>query len=150
MVCGGSVGGTVVGGRVGGTTIVVVGGGRGASVVVVDGGGASVVGVVVAGGGEVVAGALVPTLRGAVVATGGWVFPVPADGIVATVVVLESAGAEDVEVGAFDVVVAATVVEVGRAVVVVGDWVATCSLGDVSSPVATSKSMAPNAMAART
>jgi hypothetical protein len=42
------------------------------------------------------------------------------------------------------------VVDVGREVVVVGDWVATCSLGDVSSPVATSKSMAASAMAART
>ena len=149
VVCGGSVGGTVVGGRVGGTEIVVVGGGKGASVVVVGGGGASVVAVVVATGGDVVPGALVPTLRGAVVATEGWVFPVPADGIVATVVELESA-ADDVEVGAFDVVVAPEVVEVGRAVVVVGAWLATCSLGDVSSPVATSKSMAPNAMAART
>jgi hypothetical protein len=69
--------------------------------------------------------------------------------MVATVEVLEST--VDVEVvGAFDVVVAPEVVEVGRDVVVVGAWVATCSLGDVSSPVATSKSMAASAMAART
>ncbi len=144
------MGGTVVGGRVGGTEIDVVGGGKGASVVVVDGGGGgSVVAVVVCTGGDVGVGALVPTLRGAVVATDGCVFPVPPDGMVATVVVLESTG-DDVEVGAFDVVVAPEVVEVGRAVVVVGDWVATCCLGDVSFPVATSKSMAPRAMAART
>jgi hypothetical protein len=134
---------------VGGTEMVVVGGGRGASVVVVDGGGASVVAVVVATGGDVVPGALVPTLRGAVVATGGWVFPVPADGMVATVVVLAST-VDEVEVGAFDVVVGLTVVEVGRTVEVVGDWLATCSLGDVSLPVATSKSIAPSARAART
>ena len=141
----------MVGGRVGGTEIVVVGGGSCVvSVVVgVGSGGGWVVAVVVCTGGDVVPGALVPTLRGAVVATPGWVFPVPADGIVATVVELEPT-VEEVEVGAFDVVVAPEVVGVGRAVVVVGDWVATCSLGDVSSPVATSKSMAPRAMAART
>jgi hypothetical protein len=138
----------VLGGRVGGTEIVVVGGGRGASVVVVVGGG-SVVGVVVATGGDVVAGALVPTLRGAVVTTPACVVTEPPGGMVATVVVLEST-VDDVEVGAFDVVGAPEVVEVGRAVVGVGDWVATCSLGDVSLPVATSKSMAASAMVART
>jgi hypothetical protein len=115
-----------------GTNVDDVGGG---SVVVVVGGG-SVVPVVVATGGDVVAGALVPTLRGAVVTAPGWVLPVPPGGMVATVVVLEST-VDEVEVGALDVVVAPAVVEVGRAVVV-GDWVATCSLGDVSSPAATS------------
>ena len=103
--------------------------------------------VVVATGGAVVAGALVPRFRGAVVATGGWVVPVPPGGMVATVVVLEPT-VDDVDVGAFNVVVAPDVVDVGRRVV--GDWFATCSLGDVSPPVATSKSMAPRAMAART
>jgi hypothetical protein len=126
-----------------GTNVDDVGGG---SVVV---GGGSVVAVVVATGGAEVAGALVPTLRGAVVATPGWVFPVPPDGMVTTVVVLEPAGT-DVVVAPVDVVVAPEVVEVGRRVVVVGDWVATCSLGDVSLPVATSKSMAARAMVART
>ena len=147
------VGATVVfwmvlgGGVVGGTTIDVVGSGLGASVVVVTSG--SVVGVVVTGGGEV-AGGLVPTLRGAVVTTGGWVTPEPPAGMVATVVGAGST-VEDVEVvGAFDVVGPA-VVEVGRTVVVVmGVWVATCSLGDVSLPVATSKSMAAKATVART
>ena len=38
----------------------------------------------------------------------------------------------------------------GRLALVVGDCVATCSLGDVSLPVATSKSIAARAMAART
>ena len=116
---------------------------------VVVGGGASVVAVVVATGGDVVAGGLVPRLRGAVVTTPGWVITVPPEGMVTTVVVLPST-VDEVEVGAFEVVVAPEVVEVGRAVVVVGDWVATCSLGDVSAPVATSNSMAPSAMAART
>ena len=106
-------------------------------------------GVVVATGGAVGAGALVPTLRGAVVATPAWVFPVPLEGMVATVVVLEST-VEEVDVGPL-VVVAPDVVDVGRrVVVVVGDCVATCSLGDVSPPVATSKSIAAKAMAART
>ena len=67
----------------------------------------------------------------------------------ATVVVLEPT-VDDVDVAPVDVVVAPEVVEVGRDVVVVGDWVATCSLGDVSLPVATSKSMAASAMVART
>jgi hypothetical protein len=138
-VVGGIVGGRVVGGDVDDV--------GGASVVVVVGGG-SVVPVVVATGGGVVAGALVPTLRGAVVTTPAWVFTGPPDGIVATVVLEFTV--DEVEVGALDVVVDPEVVEVGRAVVVVGDWVATCSLGDVSSPVATSNSMAPSARAART
>ena len=127
-----------------GTNVEDVGGG---SVVVVGGG--SVVAVVVATGGAVVAGALVPPFRGAVVATPAWVLPVPPAGMVATVVVLEST-VDDVDVGAFDVVDGPEVVEGGREVVDVGDWVATCSLGDESVPVATSKSMAPRAMAART
>ena len=146
-VAGGIVdGATVVRGIVGvvvvlGTNVDDVGG---ASVVVVVGGG-SVVPVVVATGGDVVAGA-VPAVRGAVVATPGWV---PPEGMVTTVVVLEST-VEEVDVGAPDVVVAPEVVDVGRTVVVVGDCVATCSLGDVSLPVATSKSMAARAMVART
>ena len=138
--------GIVVGrGVVVGTNVDDVGGGS-----VVDvGGGGSVVPVVVCTGGEGVTGALVPMLRGAVVATGGWVFPVPLDGMVATVVALEST-VDEVDVEASDVVVGPEVVEVGRTVVVVGDWVATGSLGDVSLPVDTSKSMAARAMAART
>ena len=116
---------------------------------VVGGGGASVVAVVVATGGEVVAGALVPTLRGAVVATPACVVTEPPGGMVATVVVLPST-VDEVDAGPLDVVVAPAVVEVGRDVAVVGDWVATCSLGDVSLPVATSKSMAASAMVART
>ncbi|HUR22909.1 MAG TPA: hypothetical protein VMZ73_03450 [Acidimicrobiales bacterium] len=134
------VGGTVVGG----TNVDDVGG----SVVVVGGGG-SVVPVVVATGGEVATGALVPTVRGAVVTTPARVVTAPPDGMVLRVVVLEST-VDEVDVGALDVVVAPEVVEVGRAMVVVGAWVATCSLGDVSSPVVTSKSMAPSARAART
>ena len=130
-----------------GTNVDDVGGG---SVVVVVGGG-SVVPVVVSTGGDVVAGAgaLVPTLRGAVVTTPGWVFPVPLDGMVATVVVLEPI-VDEVDVGPVEVVVAPEEVDVGRTVLVVGDWFATCSLGEVSPPVATSKSMAARAMAART
>lgn len=141
------VGGTVVFGMVAtvlGTNVEDVGGGG--SVVVVGGG--SVVAVVVATGGAVVAGALVPRFEGEVVATEGWVLPVPPEGTVATVVVLEPT-VDDVEVGGFDVVVALSVVEVAT-VVDVGDWVATCCLGDESVPVATSKSMAARAMAART
>ena len=109
-----------------------------------------VVAVVVSTGGDVVAGALVPTLRGAVVTTAGCVVPEPtADGMVATVVVLGPT-VDEVEVGAaVDVVVAPVVVDVGRAVVV-GEWVASCCLGELSVPVATSKSMAASAMAART
>lgn len=129
-----------------GTDVDDVGGGGGSVVVVVGGG--SVVAVVVCTVGDVVAGALVPTLRGAVVTTRGWVFSVPPDGIVTTVVVLESAVEDG---GALDVVGTPEVVEVGRAVVVVeGDCVATCCLGEVSLPVDTSKSMAVRAMAART
>ena len=127
-----------------GTKIDDVGGGPVVEVV----GGGSVVPVVVATGGALVAGALVPTLRGAVVTTPGWVSTEPPEGMVATVVVLEST-VDEVEVGAFDVVVAPEVVEVGWAVVGVDAWVATCSLGDVSLPVATSNSMAPSASAAR-
>lgn len=135
----------VVGGIVRTVDDVVVGAG---SVVVVVGGGSVVGGVVVVcAGGDVVAGGFVTTGRGAVVAGAGCVVAMPP---AATVVVVDSAGA-DVEVdGALDVVVAPAVVEVGREVVVMGDWVATCSLGDVSSPVATSKSMAARAREART
>ena len=139
----------MVGGRVGGTEIVVVGAGCVVCVVVgVGSGGGWVVAVMVCAGGEVVPGALVPKFGGAVVATKGWMTGEPPDGMVTTVVVLEST-VDDVDVG-FDDVVGPGVVEVGRAVVVVGDRVATCSLGDVSPPVATSKSMAARAKAART
>lgn len=132
---------------VGGTLVDEVGGGK--AVVVVSGGG-SVVAVVVSTGGEVVAGALVPELRGAVVATVGWVLPVRPAGMVTTVVVLPATVEEVDVVGPLDVVVAPAVVDVGRRVVVVGAWVATCCLGEVSAPVATSTSMAARAMAART
>jgi hypothetical protein len=149
MVGGG--GGVVGGGSVttvldGGTKMDDVGGGW----VVVVSGGASVVAVVVATGGDVWGG-LVPVLRGWVVATGGWVVavvtPVPAAG--AAVVVAVSGGVEvedDVEVGM-------TIVFSGRRVVrptvVEGACVATCCLGDVSLPVATSNRRAAKAMEAR-
>ena len=144
MVCGMVEGAIVVIGIVTGPLVVL-----GIDVDEVGGsGGGSVVAVVVATGGEVVAGALVPTLRGAVVTTGGCVVAEPPEGMVATVVVLDVT--DDVEVDeAFDVVVAPAVVDVGRTVVV-GDWVATCSLGAVSAPVASSNSMAARAMVART
>jgi len=102
-------------------------------------------------------GAAVPVFRGAVVTTGARVVAVvtPGPGTAgasgaskpAVVVVVVSPGA-DVEVGrALEVVVA------GRVVVVVrtarrGDWLATCCLGDVSLPVATSRSRAARAMEA--
>lgn len=118
MVVGATVVFGMVVGRVvvGGTNVDEVGGGSVVGVVTSVVG----VGVVVAGGGEVAGGALVPTLRAAVVTTAGWVTPEPPDGMVATVVVLESTG-EEVDVEAFDVVVGPEVVEVRRTVVVVGD-----------------------------
>ena len=128
--------------------MVVVGGAT-----VVSGGGGSVVGVVVWGGGEVVPGVrgeVVPVFRGAVVPTDGWVVAVvpPGPGAEATMVVVDST-VEDVEVDeVLDVDVRATVV-VGRAVVDVGRWVATCCLGEVSSPVATSNKSAAMATVAR-
>lgn len=138
----GIVDGSVVGGRVdGGMEVDAVGGGNGASVVVVAG--ASVVAVVVWTGGEVGAGAgdVATGARRAVVTTPAWVVTGPPATVVDDV--------DEVEVDvAFDVVVAAEVVEVGRAVVD-GDWLATCCLGDVSSPVATSNNMAASAIMAR-
>jgi hypothetical protein len=150
VVVGGSVG-TVE--ELGGTKIEDVGGGR----LVVGSGGGSVVAVVVSTGGGLVAGGLVagglvPVLRGAVVITGGDVVPEVPDGAGAAVVeVPRDVDVEEVDVddvdGPLDVVV-------GRCVVVVtalveGDWVATCCLGDVSLPVATSKRRAARAMVAR-
>ena len=146
----GVVGGGIVGGTdtvVGGFVIVVVGGAT-----VVAGGGGSVVGVVVAGGGEVVPGVggeVVPVLRGAVVPTGRWVVAVmpPGSAARAAVVVVDST-VEEVDVD--DVLdVDVTRVVVGRAVVDVGRWVATCCLGEVSSPVATSNKSAAMATVAR-
>ncbi|MGI8984321.1 MAG: hypothetical protein ACR2HM_07285, partial [Acidimicrobiales bacterium] len=55
---------------------------------------------------------------------------------------------DDVEVdGTFGAVVGAGAVVVSGAVVV-GDWLATCCLGEVPAPVATSKSMPASAIAA--
>jgi hypothetical protein len=130
---------------VGGGTVDVeaVGGGGGGSVV--GGGGGSVVAGLVAGGGEV-AGGDVTTWRGAVVTTWGWVDPVP-PGMVEvdpTVDEVDDVGPPDVVAGA-----ASTLVVVVARAVVDGDWVATCCLGDVSLPVATSNSSAARAIDAR-
>ncbi len=131
--------GTVVGG------IAVVGGAT-----VVSGGGGSVVGVVVWTVGEVVpgVGGLVPVFRGAVVPTGGCVVAVapPGPGAGAAVVVVDSTVEEVDEDEVLDVDV--TRVVVGR-VVDVGRWVATCCLGEVSSPVPTSNNSAAMATVAR-
>ena len=134
----------VVDGSVDGSgTVVVV---TGACVVVVSGG-ASVVAVVVWTGGEVGVGADVPAVvRGAVVTTpAGCVVTGPPAMVVPGAVV----EGDEVEVDvALEVVVARKVV-VGCAVVD-DDWLATCCLAEVSAPVATSKSMATRATAART
>lgn len=91
----------------------------------------------------------VPVLRGAVVTTGGCVDPVPPAGAPAAVVEV-CATVDDVEeVGPVDDVVVARVLVVVGPAVVDGDWVATCCLGDVSPPVATSKSRAARATDAR-
>lgn len=136
-------GGSVTGGAVvEGTKIDVVG----ASVVeVVSGGGEVVAGAVVWGGGLEVA------VGGRVVFTGGWVTPVPPEGMVTTElvgdgVVVDPAMVDEVE-GPLDVVT-------GRAVVVAGPtvvdeaWVATCCLGEVSLPAISSTSRAARATAA--
>jgi hypothetical protein len=124
-----------------------VGGGRGASVVVVVSGTGSVVAVVVCTGGAVVAGADVT--RGAVVTTPAWVVTGPPAG---GAVVVEAA------VDEVDEVDDGATVEVGPGCAVVGtgptvvgvDWLATGWRDAVSSPVATSKSMALRASAAST
>lgn len=134
-------------GIVGGAgTVVVVGGGS--VVVVVDVGGGSVV-VVVAGGGDVVAGTVVAAVIGVGVNTLAWVVTGPAVTGPTAGAVVDVGSVEDVDVaGAAGAVVgAATVVMVGRGVVE-GDWLATCCLGEVSAPVATSNSMAASAIAA--
>lgn len=145
----GIVGGDVGCGSVATVEVDEVGGGGGGSVVVVV---ASVVGVVVSGGGDgggEVAGGEVPVLRGAVVITGGWVTAAPPPPPSPTVVEVVPT-VEEVDVEApFEVVVARTVV-VGRAAVVEGDCVATCCLGEVSSPVITSNRRADRAIEART
>lgn len=139
-------GGTVVVGRVvtdgrvvveDGTTIEVVGGG---SVVVVGSG--AVVGVVVVWAG----GAVVPLDDGAVVTIGARVVAVVPLGPEATVVVESTV--EEVDVDVELEVGRATVVVVAGRVVVVGDWVATCCLGELSVPVASSTSSAAKATAA--
>ena len=112
-------------------------------------GGSVVGGVVVAGGGAgaVGEGAAVPMLRGAVVTTGGWVITAPK---LPAVVVDVGSTVDDVEdVEAFDVVVAASVLVVVARAVVEGAWLASCCLGDVSPPVATSNSRAARAIDAR-
>ena len=132
MVGGGAV--------VGGTDVV------GASVVLVVSGGGVVVATVVCGG-----GAEVGVARGAVVLTGGWLPPVVPWGRVTTVateLVVESAGVDDVVVeDPFDVVVGPLLVVVGRTVVDEA-WVATCCLGERSLPVISSTRRAVRATAA--
>lgn len=132
--------------------VVVVGFGRVATVVEVGGtkvddvGGGWVVVVVSSAVVVVVTGTVVTTVPvdvGEVVATGARVVVVVPDGAGATVVEVGSTEVE-VEVAEELDVVAAGLVVVGRAVVT-GDWVATCCLGEVSRPTATSKSRATRA-----
>jgi hypothetical protein len=134
----------VVGGSVGGTKVDDVGGGM---VVVVSGG---EVLVVVSAGGWVVLGAVVPLLPGAVVATGARVVAVVI-GEPGMVVVLGPT-VDDVEDEVDDSKEPTSVV-VGRRVVVgpvvEDDWLATCCLGAVSLPVATSNRRAAKAIVAR-
>ena len=112
----------------------------GGSVVVVSGGAVVVVCAVVWVGGDV------PVVgRGAVVLTGGCVPVVAAGATVATVV---SAGVEVEVDGSLEDVVGGAVEVVARAVVE-DDWVATCCLGELSVPVATSNRRAARATAAR-
>lgn len=136
-------GGSVTGGAVvEGTKIDVVG----ASVVeVVSGGGEVVAGAVVWGGGLEVA------VGGRVVFTGGWVTPVPPEGMVTTElvgdgVVVDPAMVDEVE-GPLDVVAGRAVVAAGPTVVD-DAWVATCCLGEVSLPAISSTSRAARATAA--
>lgn len=134
------MGGIVGGGAVVGGLVVV-----GATVV-----GGSVVAVVVCTGGDVVpavgGGEVVPVLRGVIVPTERCVVAVVSPGAAGMVVV--DSTVEDVDVDEeLDVVVAPSVV-VGRAVVE-DDWLATCCLDDVSSPVATSNNRAAMATVAR-
>lgn len=148
VVCDGIVvGGAVVGGRVvGGTEVDDVGGGGGASVVVVVSGGGAVVAVGVGPGGDVWGGEIWagPVRRGAVVATRAWVVTEPPAGAVVV-----GAAVEEVEPGEkLEVVAGPAVVGVGSSAVV-GDWSATGWRNAVSSPVATSNSMAERARAAR-
>lgn len=111
-----------------------------ASVVVVSGAGGTVV--------------PEPVERGAVVFTTGArevvaVVSAEPDGRVVTDV---SGTVDELDDGADDEVGARVVgvVVVGRMVVVVGAWVATCCLGELSVPVATSNSRATRAIDART
>jgi hypothetical protein len=67
----------------------------------------------------------------------------------AAVIVVVESSVDDVGADELDVVGRAVVVVVaGR--VVVGDWVATCCLGELSLPVAISNSRAASAMVAST
>ena len=141
MVGGVDVGGMV--GTVGGTEVDEVGG----TVVVVSGG---AVLVVVSAGGWVVFGAVVPLLLGAVVATGARVVAVVTGDPGMVVVLGPTVDDVDEEV---EVSKEPTRVVVGRTVVVgpvvVDDWLATCCLGPVSLPVATSNRRAAKAIMAR-
>lgn len=114
-----------------------------ASLVVVSTGG---------GGGEVVA--TVPVERGAVVFTTGAreVVAVVSAGPAGRVVTDVSGTVDELDEGADEEVGARVVgvVVVGRMVEVVGAWVATCCLAELSVPVATSKRRATRAMDART
>ena len=131
---------------VGGFVIAVVG-----AATVVSGGGGSGVGVVGCTGGEVVpgVGGLVPVCVGAGFRASGWlVAVVPPRPDTGAAVVLVDSTVEEVDVDeVLDVDV--TRVVVGREVVDVGRRVATCSLGEVSSPVATSNNSAAMATVAR-
>lgn len=145
------VGGDVV---VGSVTTVLVGGTKvdevGARVVVVVSGGAVLV--VVSGGAWVVTGAVEPLLRGAVVFTGGCVVAMgagdPGMVVVPGPIVDEVDDVDEVEDSNDP-----TRVVVGRKVVlgpvVDDDWLATCCLGAVSAPVATSNRRAAMAIEAR-
>lgn len=109
--------------------------------VVVSSGSVVVVGTVVWGGGLEVA------VGGRVVFTGGWVTPVPPEGMVTTELVVDSTVVEEVE-GPLDEVVAGWVVVVAGRTVVEEAWVATCCLGEVSLPVTSSTRRAARATAA--
>jgi hypothetical protein len=138
VVCGSVVGGGTV---VCGVTVVLVGG------LVVSGGVVVSVVLLVAGDGAAV---MTTGARVAGVVTAA-VFPPVVAGSVAGVVVATSTLVEEV-VESPDRVAAGMVtrseVVVGL-MVVVGDWVATCCLGELSLPVVTSNSRATRAIEAR-
>jgi hypothetical protein len=119
-------------------------------VVLVSSGASVVVVCVGVDGAWVVAGEVEPLLRGAVVTTAACVVTVT-PGPPAVELVEGPAVVEDVDVdGLLDVVVSNTVVFSRKVEVVVeAAWVATCCLGELSEPVATSNSRATRATEAR-